>query len=97
MLKDRSVAFRFREYTEDPLSEAEIRRVLDLLGVEPKQVLRKRDRVYRELGLSGDEHDDELIRLMATHPTLLERPIGVVGPRAVIGRPPELLLELVTE
>ncbi|MDH3744338.1 MAG: arsenate reductase (glutaredoxin), partial [Acidobacteriota bacterium] len=52
------------------------------------------DKAFRELGLTGEEPDADLIRDMAAHPTLLERPIGVLGDRAVVGRPPEKLLEL---
>ncbi len=95
MLDENGVEHRYREYTEEPLSEDEIRRVLELLGVGPAEVLRKRDKAYKEAGLSGEESDEQLIALMAEHPTLLERPIGVLGERAVVGRPPERLLELV--
>lgn len=69
--------------------------VLGKLGVGPKEVLRRRDRAFKELGLTGDEPDDELITAMANHPPLLERPIGVVANQAVVGRPIEALLELV--
>lgn len=94
MLDQENVEYRYREYTSEPLDEAELRRVLRLLGVTPNQVLRRRDRAFRELGLSGEEPATELIAHMAAHPTLLERPIGVLGERAVVGRPPERLLEL---
>lgn len=94
MLDERGVAYRYREYTREPLSEAEIRRVLELLGVGPREVLRRGDRAAKELGLTGEEPEDRLVALMAEHPTLLQRPIGVSGGRAVVGRPPEKLLEL---
>lgn len=61
----------------------------------PGDLLRVRDRANQELGLTGEESAEELIAAMAEHPTLLQRPIGVVGDRAVVGRPPEALLELV--
>jgi arsenate reductase len=85
----------YREYTREPLSEGEIREVLGKLGQAANTVVRRRDKAFKELGLSGDESDSVLIPLMAKHPTLLERPIGVVGERAVVGRPPANLLELV--
>lgn len=66
--------------------------LLDKLGVGPREVLRTRDPAAREL--AGDEDDATLVRVMARHPTLLQRPIGVAGDRAVLGRPPERLLEL---
>ena len=94
MLKEHGVEVRYREYREDPLSEAELRAVLKKLGLSVREVLRTRDRAFKELGLVGDEPDDVLIAHMAAHPTLLQRPIGVKGSRAVVGRPPEALLEL---
>ena len=95
MLEERGVEFRYREYRKEPLSAAEIREVLGLLGADVRDVLRKNDRVYRELGLSGTEDADVLIDLMAEHPTLLQRPIGVANGRAAVGRPIENLLGLV--
>ncbi len=94
MLEEHDIDYRYREYTKEPLSKAELKKVLKMLGVGPREVLRKRDKAYKELGLTGDESNDELIGLMAKHPTLLQRPIGVKGGKAVIGRPPENLLEL---
>ena len=72
----------------------EIASVLTKLGMGPRDVLRRNDKAYREQGLTGDESDDELIRLMAENPTLVQRPIGIRGRKAVLGRPPEALLEL---
>jgi arsenate reductase len=95
LLSERGIPYQYREYTQDPLDEAEIREVLSLLGVAPAEVLRKRDKAYKALGLTGAESAAVLIGHMATHPTLLERPIGVLGDRAVVGRPPENLLSLV--
>ena len=93
MLKERGIPFTYRDYKKDTLSADEIRSVLGKLGVGPRDVLRKRD--ANKLGLSGDESDDALVALMAEHPGLLQRPIGVVGDRAAVGRPVEDLLALV--
>ena len=92
-MNERGIAFTYREYTREPLSEAELRDVLTKLGVGPRAVLRGRD--AKRIGLSGDEDDDALIALMAEHPRLLQRPIGILGERAELGRPPENLLRLV--
>ena len=94
MLDERRIEYRYREYREDPLSETELRAVLERLGLGVSQVLRRNDRILKELGLDGDESEARLIALMVEHPTLLQRPIGVLGDRAVIGRPLERLLEL---
>ena len=94
LLDEEGVEYRYREYTKEPLGEAELRRVLSLLDRSPASLLRKRDKAYKELGLTGKEDSEVLIKHMVDHPTLLERPIGVVGERAVVGRPIENLLEL---
>ena len=94
MLEDHGITFEYREYRDDPLSSKEIRALLAKLGLGPRDVLRKKDRAYKELGLTGEESDSRLIQLMSAHPTLLQRPIGIHGGRAALGRPPENLLEL---
>jgi arsenate reductase len=95
LLEERAIPFEYREYRRDPLSVDEIREALRMLGVGPRAVLRRADKVFKELGLTGEEEDDRLITLMSEHPTLLQRPIGVYSGRAVVGRPIENLLELV--
>ncbi len=94
MLQDKGIAHTYREYRKEPLSADELREVLGKLGVAPVEVLRKRDKAFKELGLTGTEEAEVLIGHMATHPTLLQRPIGILGDRAVVGRPVERLLEL---
>ena len=95
MLDEKGIEYRYRDYVKDPLGEAEIRDVLGRLRLRPKDVLRSQDASYKALGLTGNEPDEDLVAAMARHPTLLQRPIGVAGERAVVGRPPERLLELV--
>ena len=92
MLKDRDIPHRYREYTKEPLSEAEIRDILRMLGVPPGALFRKRD--GNGLGLTGDEPDDVLVTAMAENPTLIQRPIGVLNGKAAMGRPVENLLTL---
>ena len=94
MLEEHGVEYRYREYKKEPLDETELRALFRKLGKSPRDLLRRRDKAYRELQLTGDEPDDRLIELMASHPTLLERPIGVRGTKAVVGRPPDQLLDL---
>ncbi len=93
LLEQKGIAFEYREYRQDPLSKQELEDILKKLGMGPRDVLRTRD--ANALGLSGDETDAELLDLMAEHPTLLQRPIGIVGDKAALGRPPEALLEIV--
>jgi arsenate reductase len=97
LLEENEVEYDYRDYKKAPLTSTEITSILSMLEVSPAQVLRKRDRAFRELGLTGTETEAELIGLMSAHPTLLERPIGIVGKRAVLGRPPERLLTLLDD
>ncbi len=82
-------------YLETPPSAAEIRALLGKLGIGARQLLRRGEDEYAALGLADEQLDDAtLIDAMASHPKLIERPILVVGDKAVIGRPPEKVLEL---
>lgn len=95
MLDERGIIYRYREYTEEPLSRDELEHLFARLDATPAEALRRRDPAAKQLGLRGDETDAVLIDHMAAHPTLLQRPIGIVGERATLGRPIERLLELV--
>lgn len=77
-----------------PPTRVELEELLDLLGVgDPREVVRDTEHLYRELDLA-DADRDELLDAIATHPILLQRPLVVRGERAVIGRPPERVAEL---
>lgn len=95
MLNEHSIPHTYREYTKEPLSETELRDVLHKLGMPASAVFRKREKVGKALGLTGREPDDVLVPHMARHPTLLQRPIGVLGDRAAVGRPIDHLLALI--
>ena len=92
MLNDLGVDYQYREYTKEPLSAAEVRDVLGKLGLSARDILRSRD--AKKAGLTGDEGDDALIAAMADNPNLIQRPIFVLGERAVMGRPPENVKQL---
>jgi len=94
LLKEYGIKFEYREYTRDPLDVGELKKLLKKLGKKPVDVLRKTDKVAKQLGITGNEDPKELLELMAKHPTLLQRPIGVSGRKAVLGRPIENLLQL---
>lgn len=82
-------------YLETPPSPAQLRELLRMLGLPARELLRKGEDAYRELGLDDASlSEDALIEAMAEHPKLIERPVFVNGGRAVIGRPPERVLEI---
>jgi arsenate reductase len=79
---------------DDPPTRADLERLMALLGIgDPRLMMRTGEPVYAELSLDG-RRGEELLEAMTQHPILLERPIFVVGDRAVVGRPPERVLEL---
>ena len=81
-------------YLEEVQTEAQIRALLGKLGLQASQLVRRGEDAFKECGLSNESSEDDLIAAMATHPKLIERPIVVRGERAVLGRPPENVLEL---
>lgn len=83
------------EYLKTPPDAETLARILDLLGLEPRQLLRSNETEYRELGLDNTALSREaLIAAMVAHPILIQRPIVVHGNRAALGRPPEDVLEI---
>jgi len=81
-------------YLDNPPARAEITRVLALLGTaDPRALMRTAEPRYGELRL-GDAGPDELIEGMTRYPELIQRPVVIWADRAVIARPPELLLPL---
>ena len=97
MLDEHAIPYMVREYTEEPLDDAELRSLLATLGQSAHELLRRHDPAFREHALMGTEDDDTLIPVLAAHPTLLQRPIGITASRAVVGRPPENLLALLED
>jgi arsenate reductase len=83
------------EYLKDPPSAAELDALLRSLGMEPRDLMRSKEKDYRDLGLKDESLSrDRLIAAMVEYPRLIERPIAISGKRAVLGRPTERVLEL---
>ncbi|MFA7902246.1 arsenate reductase (glutaredoxin) [Pseudomonas aeruginosa] len=95
LLEARGLAPTVVRYLETPPDVATLKVLLDKLGIPPRQLLRTGEDDYAQLNLADPTLSDaQLIDAMATHPKLIERPILVVGDKAVIGRPPENILEI---
>ena len=94
ILEGEDVSCEIVRYLQDAPSRAELERVMGLLGIDdPREMMRTGESVYKELGLK-DVEGDALLDAMAANPILIERPIVMRGDRAVIGRPPERVREL---
>ncbi len=84
------------EYIKQPPSYRELEQLLDLLGLEPRQLMRTGEKLYKENELDDPKLDrEDLIKAMTEHPRLIERPIVIHQGKAVIGRPPERILEII--
>ena len=95
LLEEEGVDFTRVNYFLEPLSIDALRRLLAKSGLGARDVLRKRDPAFKELGLADPSVSDEaLVQAIATHPGLLQRPIVERGDRAVLARPVEAVREL---
>ena len=95
LLEERGIAPRVVDYLKTPPSAAELKTILKQLGLRPRDLMRKGEPLYAELGLKDrDLDDDALIALMVSNPILIERPIVVSRGKAALGRPPESVLEI---
>lgn len=95
LIQDAGIEPEVINYLDSPPSTHELGQILEKLGIEPRDLMRKGESVYKELGLASRELSrQEAIQLLHEYPKLIERPIVVRGDRAVLGRPPENVLEL---
>ena len=94
LLEARGLQPAIVEYLKTPPSADELRALLKKLGMKPEQLLRKGEDIYREKFTGKALSDEDQIKAMVAHPALIERPIVVRGDRAVLGRPPERVKEL---
>ena len=95
LLQERNLPLRIIEYLKDPPSRDELAGLRKRLGLSPSEWVRKSEAEFKAAGLGSHSSETELLDAMAKHPVLIERPIVVHGNRAIVGRPPERVLELV--
>ena len=95
LLRDRGAAPEVVEYLKTPPDAQTLERILNLLGLEPRGLMRRKEPEYQDLGLDDESLSRErLIRAMVENPKLIERPIVVADGKAALGRPPEQVLEI---
>ena len=94
LITDAGVEPEVVEYLKTPPSASELKAILKKLGLAPLQVIRKGEKIFKEEYKGKELSDDEWIAAMAANPILIEHPIVVQGNKAVLGRPPENVNEL---
>lgn len=95
ILEKSGKTYAIREYLKDTPSEDELTELIDLLGIKPLELVRKNEQVWKDLYKNKIMTDKDIITAMVQHPKLIERPLVIHGNKAVIGRPPEKILEII--
>ncbi|WP_050927474.1 arsenate reductase (glutaredoxin) [Aestuariivita boseongensis] len=95
LLEDRGVKVTVRKYLEDAPSLAELQALHAALGHPPViKMMRPQEPEFKAAGLSKTDDNGTLLKAMAAHPKLIERPVAISGDQAILGRPPENVLKL---
>ena len=94
-LKESDVDFDAIDYYVQPISKAKLKELLKKMGVTASEILRKKEEIYKKLGLDKkNSSEEELIDLMVKYPDLIQRPIVEKGTKAILARPAERLKEI---
>jgi arsenate reductase (glutaredoxin) len=95
LLNDKGIEPEIIEYLKSPPDSAQLKKILSLLGLSPRELIRSKEAVYKEKGLENPGlSDDQLILALIENPVLIERPIVLANGKAAIGRPPENVLAI---
>lgn len=95
LLEEKGVQPEIVKYLDTPPDHATLARILEMLGLEPRELMRNKEKEYKELGLNDPRLTrEQLIDAMVAHPRLIERPIVIKDGKAALGRPPESVLEI---
>lgn len=95
LLNDENCEVEIRDYIKDPLSKKEIKELLAKLKCKPLDIIRKKEPIFIEQFADKKLSDDKWIDAMVKYPILIERPIVINGNKAIVGRPPVLIKELI--
>ena len=94
LLQSKGITPKVVEYLKDGVDESFLHNTMKALGKRPKEVVRTKEEEFKKLDLDMED-DNAVVKAMVAHPKIIERPIVINGERAVVGRPPENVLELI--
>ncbi|MBN8691672.1 MAG: arsenate reductase (glutaredoxin) [Bacteroidetes bacterium] len=95
LLNKNKCAVEIREYLKQPPTKKELKELLAKLGCKPFDIIRKKEEIFIKKFANKKFTDSEWIQILTEHPVLIERPIVIDGYKAVIGRPTELVIDLI--
>lgn len=95
ILEDQGIEPEIIKYLEDVPSKKELYSILQKLNIKPEELVRKNEKIYKEKFKGKELTDNQWIEAMVEYPKLIQRPIVVEGDKAILGRPPEKVLELI--
>ena len=95
LIQEKNIDINIIEYLKTPPDISQLKQMLKKLGYEPRQLMRKSEQIYQDFDLGNENKTaEDLIKAMEQNPILIERPIVLSGEKAVIGRPPESVLNI---
>ncbi|AFD09375.1 arsenate reductase (glutaredoxin) [Solitalea canadensis] len=94
LLEEKGAKLEIIKYIDDKLSVDELKDIIKLIGINPIELVRTKEPIWKEQFAGKSLSDDEIVNAMIEFPQLMERPIVIEGNRAVIGRPVEKVIEL---
>jgi arsenate reductase (glutaredoxin) len=95
LLQEKTKDIEIIEYLKTPPTEVELTEIIRKLKIKPEQLIRKGEELFKEKFRGATYSDQEWIKIMVENPILIERPIVIEGEKAIIGRPPEKVLDIV--
>ena len=96
LLEERGIDAEVIKYLDTPPTKDELKEVLKMLGMAPRELMRTKEDLYKALNLEEETDDEKLIEAMVANPRLIERPVVIKDGKAVIGRPLEKVIELIS-
>lgn len=85
------------KYLETTPTKEQIKKILKMLGISPRELMRTKEGIYKELDLQNETDEEKLVEAMEQNPKLIERPVLIKNTQAIIGRPTSIIAEFINK